>query len=157
MVDFYFNVQCEEQFAAFKKGFLKTQNKNILDLLHPEELEELVCGSQELNFEELKETSFYEGYTEESPIIVWFWEILLDLSHENKIKFLQFSTGSDRSPIGGLGNLELKIAKHGPDTDRLPCSQTCFNYLLVPEYSSKEKLREKLMLAIQNNVGFGMY
>ncbi len=32
----------------------------------------------------------------------------------------------------------------------------CFNYLLLPEYPTKAKLRERLSTAIQNCVGFGL-
>jgi len=39
---------------------------------------------------------------------------------------------------------------------RLPTSHTCFNVLLLPDYSSKDKLRERLLKAITNSKGFGM-
>lgn len=39
---------------------------------------------------------------------------------------------------------------------RLPTSHTCFNVLLLPEYGSKEKLRERLLKAITYAKGFGM-
>lgn len=51
-----------------------------------------------------------------------------------------FTTGCDRAPINGLSHLPLVVGRHGPDTERLPCAHTCFNHLLLPEYSSKEKL-----------------
>lgn len=38
----------------------------------------------------------------------------------------------------------------------LPSSRTCSNLLLLPEYSSKEKLKQKLLLAIQHKEGFGL-
>ena len=85
-----------------------------------------------------------------------FWEILHSASLEQKKAFLSFATGSDRAPIGGLGELHLVLVRHGPDSDRLPSAHTCFNHVLVPEYSSKEKLQERLFLAIQNAEGFGM-
>lgn len=40
--------------------------------------------------------------------------------------------------------------------DSLPTSHTCFNSLLLPEYSSKEKLADRLRLAILNAEGFGL-
>jgi hypothetical protein len=40
--------------------------------------------------------------------------------------------------------------------DRLPTSHTCFNALLVPEYASKDKLRERLLTAVENAQGFGL-
>lgn len=39
---------------------------------------------------------------------------------------------------------------------RLPTSHTCFNVLLLPEYSTIEKLRERLLKAITYAKGFGM-
>jgi ubiquitin-protein ligase E3 A len=40
--------------------------------------------------------------------------------------------------------------------DRLPTSHTCFNVLLLPDYASKDKLRERLLKAIKYSQGFGM-
>lgn len=39
----------------------------------------------------------------------------------------------------------------------LPTSHTCFNHFLLPEYSSKEKLKEKLDIALNNAEGFGLF
>ena len=39
---------------------------------------------------------------------------------------------------------------------RLPTAHTCFNALLLCEYSSKEKLKERLVKATSNSMGFGM-
>lgn len=39
---------------------------------------------------------------------------------------------------------------------RLPTAHTCFNVLLLPEYSSQEKLDERLSKAINYAEGFGM-
>jgi hypothetical protein len=79
------------------------------------------------------------------------------MNDRQRMKFLQFSTGSDRAPINGLASLPFFVGRHGPDTERLPCSSTCFNHLLLPEYSSKNKLRDKLLAAVENAEGFGMY
>jgi E3 ubiquitin-protein ligase HERC4 len=35
-----------------------------------------------------------------------------------------------------------------------PVAHTCFNLLDLPQYTSKEILREKLLLAIEHNQGF---
>jgi ubiquitin-protein ligase E3 A len=48
------------------------------------------------------------------------------------------------------------VQRHGGDSDRLPCASTCYNILLLPEYSSKDRLREKLLKAIDNAKGFGL-
>jgi len=42
------------------------------------------------------------------------------------------------------------------DDSKLPTSHTCFNQLLLPDYSRKEILRSKLDVAVDNSTGFGM-
>ena len=39
---------------------------------------------------------------------------------------------------------------------RLPTAHTCFNHLLLPEYSGEATLRERLVTAINNAEGFGL-
>lgn len=39
---------------------------------------------------------------------------------------------------------------------RLPTAHTCFNVLLLPDYESKAKLRDRLLKAIMYSKGFGM-
>ncbi len=45
--------------------------------------------------------------------------VVHELSIEDKRRLLQFTTGSDRVPVGGLGRLKLIIARNGADSDRL--------------------------------------
>lgn len=156
--DFLLNVNIQQQFKAFRKGFEMVTDESPLKLLfRPEEIEKLVCGSREFDFVELEHSTEYEGgYTEETQIVQDFWSIVHAMPHESKRKLLEFTTGSARVPVGGLKCLRLLITRHGPDSDRLPTSHTCFNVLLLPEYSSKKKLEERLLKAINYSKGFGM-
>uniref|UniRef100_A0A6I8QQU4 Ubiquitin-protein ligase E3A n=1 Tax=Xenopus tropicalis TaxID=8364 RepID=A0A6I8QQU4_XENTR len=156
--DYILNKSVEKQFKAFRRGFHMVTNESPLKyLFRPEEIELLICGSRNLDFQALKDTTEYDGgYTRDSNIIKEFWEIVNSFTEEQKRLFLQFTTGTDRAPVGGLGKLKMIIAKNGPDTDRLPTSHTCFNVLLLPEYSNKEKLKERLLKAITYAKGFGM-
>ncbi|XP_072303909.1 ubiquitin-protein ligase E3A isoform X2 [Eucyclogobius newberryi] len=156
--DYILNKSVEKQFKAFRRGFHMVTNESPLKyLFRPEEIELLICGSRNLDFLALEETTEYDGgYNRDSRIIKEFWETLHSFGEEQKRLFLQFTTGTDRAPVGGLGKLKMIIAKNGPDTDRLPTSHTCFNVLLLPEYSGREKLRERLLKAITYAKGFGM-
>ncbi|XP_052902298.1 ubiquitin-protein ligase E3A [Anopheles moucheti] len=156
--DFMLNKSIEKQFNAFRRGFQMVTDESLLHLLfRPEEVELIVCGSKEFDFDELEQSTEYQGgFTAESQTIKDFWSIVHGLSMEVKRKLLQFTTGSDRVPVGGLSRLKLVIARNGPDSDRLPTSHTCFNVLLLPEYESKEKLEERLLKAINYSKGFGM-
>jgi hypothetical protein len=75
---------------------------------------------------------------------------------DQKKNFLSFTTGCARAPVGGLGCLPLIIQRSGPDSARLPTAHTCFNTLLLPEYHTRAKLRNHLLLAIENAEGFGL-
>ena len=84
----------------------------------------------------------------------WLWKILHGLDEEQKKQFLAFVTGCDRIPV--TKSLRLTIVRNGPDSERVMTSHTCVNTLLLPEYSSEEKLRYMLHLALQNSQGFGL-
>ncbi|KAM9762235.1 ubiquitin-protein ligase E3A isoform 1-T2 [Menidia menidia] len=157
-VDYILNRSVERQFKAFKKGFQMVTNESPLKyLFRPDEVELLICGSRKLDFEALEKATEYDGgYSKDSQVIKDFWETVHAFGDEQKRLFLQFTTGTDRAPVGGLGKLKMIIAKNGSDTDRLPTSHTCFNALLLPEYSCKEKLKERLLKAITYAKGFGM-
>uniref|UniRef100_A0A6A7G6W7 HECT-type E3 ubiquitin transferase n=1 Tax=Hirondellea gigas TaxID=1518452 RepID=A0A6A7G6W7_9CRUS len=156
-VDYILNKSVAQQFDPFHRGFHLVCGGVVFEWFRWEELELLVCGSKELDFDALEESARYEdGYYHDSPIIINFWTILHAMSDEKKKRFLFFCTGSDRVPIRGLVDLVLTISKNGDDSLRLPTAHTCFNHLLLPEYSSKEILSERLLTAIENAEGFGL-
>ncbi|CAF4644436.1 unnamed protein product [Rotaria socialis] len=156
--DLILNRSVEKQFHPFFHGFLLvTRDSSLRKLFRPDEIELLVAGSQVLDFNQLATAAEYDGgYSKDSPTIRNFWDVLMSFTDEQKRKFLRFTTGSDRAPIGGLARLKLIISRNGPDTDRLPTAHTCFNVFLLPDYSSIDKLREKLLIAINNAEGFGL-
>ena len=155
-VSYVLNTSCETQFDAFKKGFLKVVSKRVLQLFHPQELMALVVGNENYDWEVMQETCTYkEGYDPDHPTIAFFWEVFHELAAEDKKKFLLFLTGSDRIPIAGMSSVKITIQKTA-DTSFLPVAHTCFNLLDLPEYGTKEKLRFKLLQAIQCTKGFGL-
>jgi len=160
-VDLYVKWLLEEsiskQFNSFLKGFKILCDTPSFKLFRFEELELLICGNPVLDFEALEKSTIYDnGFSKDHPVIKNFWSVVHSLPLNLKKKLLFFATGSDRAPIGGLGNLPFVITRHGPDSDRLPSAHTCFNHLLLPEYATREKLQERLLTAISNSEGFGM-
>ena len=69
---------------------------------------------------------------------------------------MKFLTGSDRAPLKGLGELKMAVSRYG-DGEHLPAAHTCFNHLLLPDYKNYEKLKAKLLQAIQHSEGFGLF
>lgn len=146
------------QYEAFERGFMRVMEDSSLDLLRPEDLELLVVGSPELDFEALEGNTEYEGgYDSESAVIKCFWRFVKNASPETQLQLLRFTTGSAKAPIGGLGKQDFKIQRAGPDSMQLPSSHTCFNTLLLPDYGDNyEKLEERLGRAIIECEGFGL-
>ena len=83
------------------------------------------------------------------------YEVMASYTREEQRQFLQFVTGCPRLPVGGFKALSppLTIVKKSFDSedvnpdDYLPSVMTCVNYLKLPDYSSKEIMREKLRIA----------
>ncbi len=50
----------------------------------------------------------------------------------------------------------LVTRRMGGDPDRLPTAHTCFNHLLLPSYSSRDVLRQRLEMALEHSEGFGL-
>lgn len=150
----------QTQFTALSEGFSKLLPAHQLLLFTPGELELLMVGMPHLDFKELEQHTEYIGDTEwnkDNQAIRWFWQTVHEvLSFDEKQKLLKFITGSNKAPIGGLKDIGLKIQRMGPDSNNLPTSHTCFNTLLLPQYDSPEKLRDRLLKAINECEGFGL-
>lgn len=53
--------------------------------------------------------------------------------------------------------MNFVIMKNGIDGEQLPTAHTCYNHLLLPPYQTREKLKEKLLIAISFSEGFGLF
>ncbi|KAK8875786.1 Ubiquitin-protein ligase E3A [Tritrichomonas musculus] len=155
-VNFVLDYSIQSQFESFKKGFNLTCNIQSYHLFEPEEMDILVSGEDVLDWAALQRCATYtDGYTSESKPVKWFWELFnKKFSNEEKKMFLKFATGTDRTPVGGLGKLKLVIQK-GEDDKRLPISHTCFNIFTLPNYKDKKTLEKNVSLAIRQDEGFG--
>lgn len=155
--NFLLNESVKKSFNAFRRGFQLVVDESPLSFLfRPDEIELLVCGSRFYDFKELERVTTYEDYTVDSPVIKNFWDVVHNMTTDQQRQLLQFCTGSDRIPVGGMAKMKFTIARQGADTDRLPTAHTCFNILLLPDYPSREELERMLLLAITHCKGFGV-
>jgi E3 ubiquitin-protein ligase HECTD1 len=75
---------------------------------------------------------------------------MINLSSDERKAFLQFTTGCSSLPPGGLANLHPRLTivrKVDGNDNSFPSVNTCVHYLKLPEYSSEDILREKLLAA----------
>uniref|UniRef100_A0A3P8WY34 E3 ubiquitin-protein ligase n=1 Tax=Cynoglossus semilaevis TaxID=244447 RepID=A0A3P8WY34_CYNSE len=151
------NEGVSRQFESFREGFESVFPLHHLQYFYPEELDQLLCGSKSETWDvkTLMECCRPDhGYTHDSRAVRFLFEVLSNFDAEQQRLFLQFVTGSPRLPVGGFRSLNppLTIVRktfestENPD-DFLPSVMTCVNYLKLPDYSSIEIMREKLLIA----------
>ncbi|XP_075871051.1 E3 ubiquitin-protein ligase TRIP12 isoform X2 [Nelusetta ayraudi] len=151
------NEGVSRQFESFREGFESVFPLHHLQYFYPEELDQLLCGSKSETWDvkTLMECCRPDhGYTHDSRAVRFLFEVLSSFDAEQQRLFLQFVTGSPRLPVGGFRSLNppLTIVRktfestENPD-DFLPSVMTCVNYLKLPDYSSIETMREKLLIA----------
>ncbi len=69
MVDFLLNRSIEQQFKAFEEGFRILCDGPAMRLFNAQEVERLVCGNPNLDFDALQQNAKYEGgYTANTQV-----------------------------------------------------------------------------------------
>lgn len=72
------------------------------------------------------------------------------MNAQERKSFLQFTTGCSSLPPGGLANLYPRLTivrKVDAGDGSYPSVNTCVHYLKLPEYSSVNILKERLIAA----------
>merc|ERR1719323_2280593 len=152
-LDFALNKGIRKQMDAFRAGFNQVFPLEKLAPFSPSEVKSMLCGDQSPVFTREDIIRFTEpklGYTRESPAFLKFVNVLVDFTDAERKAFLQFTTGCSSLPPGGLANLypRLTIVRQIDAGDgSYPSVNTCVHYLKLPDYSSEEVMREKLLAA----------
>ncbi|MES1920343.1 hypothetical protein MHBO_002023 [Bonamia ostreae] len=128
-----------------KKGFdriCRSKEQWVLDVLTADELNQILCGTSQLNFIEWKSKTTLTGYKWTDNVIRNFWQIIQNFDNSKKIRLLSFVTGSVRAPIGGLSVLPLRIIK-GASTEMFLIRKFCC-FRLSENFEFNENWLKKL-------------
>ncbi|CAB1455246.1 unnamed protein product [Pleuronectes platessa] len=107
-VNHVFNTSVESVFLEFKRGFYTVYDRDLLKVLRPKELQEVLQGKDFCDWKTLKQNTLYEPpYHVDHPNMQMFWEVFDELTEDQKKKLLWFVTGFERLPI--LGNKSMTI------------------------------------------------
>ncbi|GBM00376.1 E3 ubiquitin-protein ligase Ufd4 [Araneus ventricosus] len=124
-----------------------------LGAFSPEEVRLMLCGDQNPTWTKEDILAYTEpklGFTRESPGFQNFVNVLVKMDGKERKSFLQFATGCSSLPPGGLANLHprLTVVRKVDATDgSYPSVNTCAHYLKLPDYSSEEIMKERLLAA----------
>jgi hypothetical protein len=139
----------EAAYLEIRRGISTMVPIDLLVLFSWRQLEYLVCGAPTVNVTRLKAITTI-SVDEDSQELKWFWEVLTEMTDEERTMFLRFVWGRSRLPATG-DDERMEITQHYDDAlDKLPISHTCGFSLELPKYSSKEAMREKFIYAITN-------
>ncbi|KAG8449614.1 hypothetical protein GDO86_016307 [Hymenochirus boettgeri] len=153
MFDFCMQTGVQKQMEAFRSGFNRVFPMEKLGSFSHEEVQMILCGNQSPSWSAEDILNYTEpklGYTRESPGFLRFVRVLCGMSSDERKAFLQFTTGCSTLPPGGLANLHprLTVVRKVDATDSsYPSVNTCVHYLKLPEYSSEEIMRDRLLAA----------
>lgn len=141
------------QINHFVSGFGSVVPLSSLKTFTPEQLEAKICGSS-IDIEAFANNTVYEhGLTPETPVVQYFWQVLKELPHDQQTQFVQFALARSRLPVSPRWPVPFRIhpMKRHEVADEDPFCitvSTCFNTMTLPAYSSKQVLKEKLLLSI---------
>ncbi|XP_028409718.1 LOW QUALITY PROTEIN: apoptosis-resistant E3 ubiquitin protein ligase 1-like [Dendronephthya gigantea] len=148
----------KHEVEAFIKGLNELIPDNLLTMFSEQELELLICGTSDISVNDLKNNhNSFNEHSSFSKVMSWFWKSIALFNQEEFARLLQFTTGSSQLPPGGFACLTPKFSfSSSPIRNGLPRAHTCFNQLVLPDYTSYEEFDRCLHLAITEGCeGFG--
>ncbi|XP_031643811.1 E3 ubiquitin-protein ligase HECTD1 isoform X7 [Oncorhynchus kisutch] len=153
MFDFCMHTGIQKQMEAFREGFNRVFPMEKLSSFSHKEVQMILCGNQSPSWTSEDVMNYTEpklGYTRDSPGFLRFVRVLCGMSSDERKAFLQFTTGCSTLPPGGLANLHPRLTivrKVDAADSSYPSVNTCVHYLKLPEYSSEDIMRERLLAA----------
>jgi len=82
----------------------------LISIFDAQELELLISGLPNVDIDDLRANTEYNGYKNTDPQIEFFWNVLQSFSKEEKALFLQFVTGTSKvaSVLFSFGKNRIK-------------------------------------------------
>ncbi|XP_062377831.1 E3 ubiquitin-protein ligase HECW1 [Sardina pilchardus] len=152
-----------QQTEAMVRGFYEVVDSRLVSVFDARELELVIAGTAEIDLNDWRSNTEYRGGYHDGHIVIrWFWGTVERFNNEQRLRLLQFVTGTSSVPYEGFASLRgsnglrrFCIEKWGKVTS-LPRAHTCFNRLDLPSYPSFTMLYEKLLVAVEETSTFGL-
>uniref|UniRef100_A0A8C3TCW7 HECT-type E3 ubiquitin transferase n=1 Tax=Chelydra serpentina TaxID=8475 RepID=A0A8C3TCW7_CHESE len=152
-----------QQTESLVRGFYEVVDARLVSVFDARELELVIAGTAEIDLSDWRNNTEYRGgYHDNHIVIRWFWAAVERFNNEQRLRLLQFVTGTSSIPYEGFASLRgsngprrFCVEKWGKIT-ALPRAHTCFNRLDLPPYPSFSMLCEKLLTAVEETSTFGL-
>lgn len=145
------------QTKYFLEGLFEIIDAQWLNMFDPFELQMLISGGNDIDVQDWKQNVHYGGYFDDDVTVNLFWEVVQEMSPQERCALVKFVTSVSRAPLLGFKALTPHFGIHNSGSpDRLPTASTCVNLLKLPDYKNKQLIRDKLLYATQANSGFDL-
>lgn len=145
------------QTKYFLEGLFEVIDAQWLNMFDPFELQMLISGGNDIDVQDWKQNVHYGGYFDDDITVNLFWEVVEEMSPQERCALVKFVTSVSRAPLLGFKALSPHFGIHNSGSlDRLPTASTCVNLLKLPDYKDKRLIRDKLLYATQANSGFDL-
>uniref|UniRef100_UPI00358F6373 E3 ubiquitin-protein ligase HECW2-like isoform X2 n=1 Tax=Myxine glutinosa TaxID=7769 RepID=UPI00358F6373 len=152
-----------QQTESLVRGFYEVVDTRLVSVFDARELELVIAGTAEIDLVDWRSNTEYRGgYHDNHIVIRWFWSAVERFNNEQRLRLLQFVTGTSSIPYEGFAALrgsngprKFCIEKWGRITS-LPRAHTCFNRMDLPPYPSYAMLYEKVLIAVEETSTFGL-
>uniref|UniRef100_K3X445 HECT-type E3 ubiquitin transferase n=1 Tax=Globisporangium ultimum (strain ATCC 200006 / CBS 805.95 / DAOM BR144) TaxID=431595 RepID=K3X445_GLOUD len=149
-----------DQLFMLLKGIYEVIPQELLLLFDAEELDYLLCGTQEIDVDDWKANTVCSTNLKWTSVLEWFWEVVAEMPNEYRRRLLQFATGSSRVPLSGFAGLTSYDGRLCPFTLKSTSScrmkyissHACFNRLDIPTYRSKKELKTFLYATLETEL-----
>lgn len=127
----YNNVQ--DEVGSFLKGLNAIIPDHLLSIFDEDELEMLICGTDEYSVNDFRMNHIANGRSPEfRQVLAWFWTAVSNFNKTEMAKLLQFTTGCSQLPLGGFQELSPRFQiTAAPTFGNLPTAHTCFNQVNI--------------------------
>ncbi|KAI9334179.1 hypothetical protein BD770DRAFT_402519 [Pilaira anomala] len=159
IANYRLNVQIAKQCRAFFRGLSTIVDIKWLRMFNQQELQIVLGGaSVPIDLNDLRAHTVLAGFMEHDATVKNFWRALESFDNTLRMKFVKFVTSCSRPPLLGFKELvpQFCLRNAGVNDERLPTSSTCVNLLKLPNFSTYEILRDKLLYAITADAGFDL-
>ncbi|ELK01300.1 E3 ubiquitin-protein ligase HECW1 [Pteropus alecto] len=126
-----------QQTEALVRGFYEVVDSRLVSVFDARELELVIAGTAEIDLNDWRNNTEYRGgYHDGHLVIRWFWAAVERFNNEQRLRLLQFVTGTSSVPYEGFAALR------GSNGLRRFCIEKWGKITSLPRYEALLNLQE---------------
>jgi hypothetical protein len=133
----------DRQLTAIRSGLWSVLPKRITRCVSWQDLERAVCGDPSPSMDQMRESLTVQLQPSREAFL---WKLLEEVGGADRSKFLCFACGQKRLPLVK----KIRVAESTESVLHLPRAQSCSALVLVPQYTTYDVFKAKMLQAIDH-------